>query len=91
MQEFKLILKPKTRTVSKLLKRFLDDIFMIFTGSVRALHVLFEEINKIHPKIKFTMAHTTPDNQSSYDQCSCEPIKSIPFLDTLCTIKAGQI
>ena len=55
----------------KLLKRFLDDIFMIFTGSVRALHVLFKEINKIHPKIKFTMAHTTPDNQSSYDQCPC--------------------
>ena len=71
----------------KLLKRFLDDIFMIFTGSVRALHLLFEEINKIHPKIKFTMTHTTPENY--YDQCPCEP-KSIPFLDTLCTIKAGK-
>ena len=75
----------------KLLKRFLDDIFMIFTGSVRALHMLFEEINKIHPKIKFTMAHTTPENQSSYDHCPCEPISSIPFLDTLCIIKAGNI
>ena len=33
----------------------------------------------------------TPDNQSSCDQCTCEPIKSIPSLDTLCTIKAGNI
>ena len=37
------------------------------------------------------MTHTTPDKQSSYDQCPCEPIRSIPFLDTLCTIKAGNI
>ena len=75
----------------KLLKRFLDDIFMVFTGSVKTLHVLFEEMNKIHPKLKFTMTHTTPEFQSTHDQCSCEPLKSIPFLDTLCTIKAGKI
>ena len=37
------------------------------------------------------MTRTTPDTQGSYDQCACEPIKSIPFLDTLCTIKAGNI
>ena len=49
----------------QLLKRFLDDIFMILTDSVKAQHVLFDENDKMHPKIKFTMAHTTPDNQSS--------------------------
>ena len=63
---------------------------MIITGSVRELHILFDEINKIHPQIKFTMTHTTPDKQSSHDQCTCEPIKSFPFLDTICTIKAGK-
>ena len=75
----------------KLLKRCLDDIFMVFTGSVKNLHVLFEELNKIHPKIKFTMTLTTPEFQSTHDQCSCEPIISIAFLDTLCTIKEGKI
>ena len=64
---------------------------MILTGSGRELHILFREINKIHPKIKFTVTHTTPDKQSTHDQCACEPIKSIPFLDTICTIKARKI
>ena len=75
----------------KLLKRFLDDIFMVFTGSVTSLHMFFDEVNQIHPKIKFTMTHTTPKNESPHQQCSCEPIYSIPFLDTLCTIKNGKI
>ena len=73
----------------KLMKRFLDDIFMIYTGSVSTLHMFFDEINQIHDKLKFTMTHTTPEN--SQGDCACEPIKSIPFLDTLCTIKQGKI
>ena len=36
----------------KLLKRFLDDIFMIYFGSTKRLHNLLKEINKIHPNIK---------------------------------------
>ena len=44
----------------KFMKRFLDDIFLIFQGSIKNLHSFFVEINKIHPYIKFTMTHKTP-------------------------------
>ena len=71
------------------LKRFLDDIFFIFTGTTTELHELFNEMNKIHPSIKFTMKHTSPVNSS--EQCECEFLESIPFLDTSCKIKEGQI
>ena len=71
----------------KTYETFLDDIFIVFTGSVTKLHMLFDEINKTHPKTKFTMTHTTTDSQWSCDKCTCEPLKSIPFLDTLCTKK----
>ena len=32
----------------EIFKRFLDDIFSIFKGSTKNLHILFDEINKIH-------------------------------------------
>ena len=38
-----------------LLKRFLDDIFLVYTGSVRSLHLFLSELNKIHPSIKFAI------------------------------------
>ena len=76
----------------KLLKRFLDDIFSVFIGQTEKLHQLFEDINKIHPSIQFTMEHTTPTSiKSEQNPCKCEVKKSIPFLDTLCTIKEGKI
>ena len=43
------------------MKRFLDDIFLIFLGTTEKLHQFFKEINEIHPNIKFTMLHTTPE------------------------------
>ena len=43
-------------------KRFLDDIFMVYTGSIKSLHMFLSELNNIHPSIKFTMSHTTPPN-----------------------------
>ena len=42
----------------RFLKRFLDDIFLIYTGSVKSLHDFLSELNTIHPSIKFTMNHT---------------------------------
>ena len=76
----------------KFMKRFLDDIFLIFQGSIINLHSFFEEINQIHPYIKFTMTHTTPKSaQVQPAQCSCDQLDSIPFLDTLCEIKNGKI
>ena len=38
------------------------------------------------------MPHTTPTHtQDQTMQCTCDPIKAIPFLDTLCEIKEGKI
>ena len=73
------------------LKRFLDDIFKIFVGSTKKLHEAFDEINKVHPTIKFTMSHTSIENESESDRCSCPEKKSIPFLDTSCQIEKGRI
>ena len=38
------------------------------------------------------MTHTTPHKESKYDEpsCKCEPIKTIPYLDTQCQIKEGK-
>ena len=75
------------------LKRFLDDIFMIYTGSVTDLHIFLEELNKLHPTIKFTMNHTMPENSSLLPphQCDCKPDEALPFLDTSCKISNGRI
>ena len=45
----------------KKMKNFLDDIFMVFMGSMTALDKFFEEINKVQSKIKFTMTLNTPN------------------------------
>ena len=41
------------------MKRFLDDIKMVWRGSTEDLHKFLSDINKIHSSIKFTMSHTT--------------------------------
>ena len=72
------------------LKRVLDDIFEIFVGSTKTLHIFLEEINKIHTNIKFTMTHTTNIFEPEATRCSCPPQDSIQFLDTSCKIKEGH-
>ena len=72
-------------------KRFLDDIFSIFKGSSKDLHKLFDDMNKIHKSIKFTMNHTSPTNESDEDSCDCPKQSSIPFLDVSCSIQNGKI
>ena len=74
----------------RFLKRFLDDIFLIFIGSIAKLHSFLSEINSIHPTIKFTMSHTTPENLNE-TPCSCVPSSSLAFLDTSCSLKNGKI
>ena len=73
------------------MKRFLDDIFKVFIGSVQDLHRIFNEINTIHPSIKFTMSHTSLFSSNASSQCECPYQESIPFLDTLCKISEGNI
>ena len=75
----------------KLLKRFLDDLFLVFKGTSKELHNLFEQINQINPAIQFTMVHTENKTEAIDQKCSCEPIEAIPFLDTLCSIKDNKI
>ena len=70
------------------LKRFLDDLFMIFTGSAENLHKFLAEINKLHPGIKFTMTHTRLPSDTS---CNCDGPDNLPFLDTSLKIVDGRI
>ena len=79
-------------------KRFLDDIFTIYTGTLENLHKFLQELNNIHPTIKFTMNHTTPfssspssDNPVPTPSCACCTGDSLPFLDTSCSIKDRKI
>ena len=85
-----LINKYKYFTLA-LLKRFSDDFFLIFFGSTKMFHTIFEEINKIHPTIKFTMSHTSNPNETKENKCDCPEQNSIPFLDVMCKIKEGKI
>ena len=74
-----------------LFKRFLDDIFQIFQGTTKELHKLFDSINQIHPTLKFTFQHTTLEKETEEEKCGCEERKSIPFLDTSCSLEKGKI
>ena len=73
------------------LKRFLDDLFFVFCGSTKRLHEFMEEVNTIHPNMKFTMKHTFTNLEPQVSRCQCPLSVSIPFLDTSCMIKDGQI
>ena len=64
---------------------------MIFQGKTKQLHNIFKELNEIHPTLKFTIEHTTPDLEHKEHSCDCEKITSIPFLDTSCSLEKGFI
>ena len=49
-----------TENPIRILKRFLDDIFMIWKGKLTDLERFLDEINNLHPTIKFTYEHTCP-------------------------------
>ena len=72
----------------KLFKRFLDDLFFIFIGESKVLHQIHDEINMIHPFIKFTMSHTSINEE---EPCDCSRVKEIPFLDVNLSVKEGKI
>ena len=63
---------------------------MIYTETIENLHLFLEELNLIHPTIKFTMNHTSPQNGNP-GECNCTPSESLPFLDTSCTIKNKKV
>ena len=77
MSEFeKLFIYPKIKHKSQLYLRNIDDIFLLWTATEVELKVFIEEINKVHPQIKF-------DINYSY--------KQINFLDTTVTIENNSL
>ena len=52
---------------------------------------MFDEINNIHPNIKFTMAHTSNIDEPESESCDCPKTDSVPYLDPLRTIREGNI
>ena len=79
----------------KLLKRFIDDYFLIWTGNVETLESFLSKLNDLHPTIKFTYSFTCPFPcdipPSTPHDCFCHTSRSIPFLDTQVTIQNGQL
>ena len=73
-----------------ILKCSLDDIFAIFVGTTQNLHKFIEDIDKIHPAIKFTMSHTSIQDEDLRTRSSCPEQQPIPFLDTSISIKEGK-
>lgn len=74
----------------KFIKGFLDDIIMIWRGSLEYLHLFLKDINKINPTIKFTMDHLMPGDTPAICDCALES-PSIPFLDTAVSIENNTI
>ena len=74
-----------------LFKQFLDDFFLLYLGSSRKFHDLFEKINNMHPTIKFTMSHTAKYDEPLEYRCDCDAMTFIFFLDTSCSIIEGRI
>ena len=64
----------------KLLKRFLDDYFLIRKRN-----------NECHPTMKHTMNHSTVENEPLEDKFDCQEKPLFPFLDVKCSIKEGRI
>ena len=93
------LLKTLAKNLSKsgedpirLFKRFLDDIFMVWKGSIEELQNFLEAVNSLHPTIKFTAEFTSPyrcDIEGPHD-CFCHQSKLIPFLDTRVSINGGR-
>ena len=69
------------------LKRFLDDVVMVWRGSIENLHLYLKDLNSLHPTLKFTLSHTNPVGST----CGCPAADSIPFLDTSCSISENKI
>ena len=92
MRQMATQIEPDTDLIRKF-GRFLDDIIFIWLGSVDNLETYLTNINKIHPTIKFTHSYTCPFpcNITEQHDCFCYSSRSIPFLDTLVTIKNGKI
>jgi len=62
----------------KFWRRFIDDIFLLWTGSESEFEEFMTALNSIHPHIKFTATYNFTT-------------KTVPYLDVLVTVQAGKI
>ena len=60
-----LVLSQDNISAIKFYKRFLDDIFILYSGTPQELHQFLGHLNEIHPGIKFTMEHKTTTDQKA--------------------------
>ena len=67
---------PKIRRFANTYVRYIDDIFFVWTGSEEELLEFFEEINKVHPTIKFDCQYSR---------------ESINFLDTTVKLVGNRL
>jgi peptide-methionine (R)-S-oxide reductase len=65
-------------TLIKFFKRFIDDIFLLWTGTEEQFLTCMTKINSLHPTIKFTHNYNLEE-------------KSTVFLDTKVSIKNGKL
>ena len=76
-------------------KRYIDDIFIIWSGSVDCLELFLSSVNKVHQTIKFTSTYTCPFpcilEENLVHDCFCKFSCSIPFLDTRVSIKDNKL
>ena len=75
----KLIKNIDNREAIQILKRFLYDYFLIYSGTSKELHALLVKINQINPTIKITINHTKIQHESPEDQVTVKQPSSIPF------------
>lgn len=61
--------RSQTHLRDKLLyyKRYVDDTLILFDGTTKEIDNLAVELNKMHPKIHFTVEHETPDGINYLD------------------------
>ena len=57
------ILNSEYKKHLKIYLRFLDDIFILWTGTENEMQNFFKHLNKIHPTIKFTFMHSNNEIQ----------------------------
>ena len=67
---------PKINGLSMLYLRYIDDIFLVWTGSKKSLESFLQNVNQQHPSIKFEAQMST---------------KEINFLDTTIYIKNNYL
>ena len=53
-------------------KRFLDYLIKIFVRTTKQLNKIFNEMDQLHPTLKFTMNHTNPKDEKEEDKYDCK-------------------